>query len=156
MFRQNYNVKNRTTIVTVLNVFKITQKDGVTKSALELISYKLHTLVIYVSSNFLCTVFCKILWYHLHSYVILHFNKHNYLYICLFFIRFTLPRGSSSLPLHPEQTDDIFLKIKTQFTHTNVYFVEHCTLTFFNILIPKISRIPKNNHIYIIHTLGGI
>ena len=62
---QNYNVKNRTTIVTVLNVFKITQKDGVTKSALELMSYKLHTLVICVSSNFLCTVLCKILRYHL-------------------------------------------------------------------------------------------
>ena len=30
----------------------------------------------------------------------------------------------------------------------------HCTLTFFNILTPKISRIPKNNHSYIIHTLG--
>ena len=36
----------------------------------------------------------------------------------------------------------------------NVYFIEHCTLTFFNILTPKISRIPKNNYIYIIHTLG--
>ena len=77
LFRQNYIVKNRTTIVTVLNVFKITQKDGVTKSALELMSCKLHTLLICVSSNFLCTVSCKILRYHLRSYVILHFNKHN-------------------------------------------------------------------------------
>ena len=41
-------------------MFKITQKDGVTKNALELMSYKLQTLVICVSSNFLCTVFCKI------------------------------------------------------------------------------------------------
>ena len=43
--------------------------------------------------------------------------------------------------------------------HLNNYSVhiphiEHCTLTFFNILTPKISRIPKNNHSYIIHTLG--
>ena len=76
------------------------------------------------------------------------------MYICLFFIRFTLPRGSSSFPCHPGQTDDIFRKIKTHFTHTNVYFIEHCTLTFFNILTPKICRIPKNNHTYIIHTLG--
>ena len=28
LFGQNYNVKNRTTIVMVLNVFKITQKWG--------------------------------------------------------------------------------------------------------------------------------
>ena len=77
LFRQNYNVKNRSTIVTVLNVFNITQKDGVTKSALGLLSYKLHTLVICVLSNFLCTVLCKILRYDLRSYVILHFNKHN-------------------------------------------------------------------------------
>ena len=60
LFRQNNNVKNRSTIVTVLNVFKITQKDGVTEGALELMSYKLHTLVICVSSNLLCTVLCKI------------------------------------------------------------------------------------------------
>ena len=54
----------------------------VTKSALELMSYKLHTLVICVSSNFLCTVLCKILRYQLSSYVILHFNKHNYIVGC--------------------------------------------------------------------------
>ena len=30
-----------------------------------------------VSSNFLCTVLCKILRYHLRLYVILHFNEHN-------------------------------------------------------------------------------
>ena len=30
-----------------------------------------------LSSNFLCTVLCKILRYHLRLYVILHINEHN-------------------------------------------------------------------------------
>ena len=45
--------------------------------------------------------------------------------------------------VYPGQTKNIFRKIKIHFTHTNVYFIEHCTLTFFNILTSKISIIPK-------------
>ena len=105
-------------------------RDGVTKSALELTSYKLDTLVICVSSNFLCAVLCKILRYHLRSHVILHFNKHITISCIFVFSLFDL-LCPEAVPVCPGPWGKLkyFSKNKTYFTNTNVYFIEHCTLT---------------------------
>ena len=126
-------------------------KDGVTRSALELVSYKLHTLVICVSSNILCTVLCTILITYVHMLFYISINTISSIFVFSLFDSLC----SEAVPVCPGTRGKliIFQKIKIHFTHTNVYFIEHCTLTFFNILTSKRKIIPKNNHIYNIYIL---
>ena len=126
----------------------------VTKSALELTSYKLHTLVICVSSNFLCTVLCKILRYQLSSYVILHFNKHNY--SCIFVFSLFDSLCPKAVPVCPGTRGKlkVISKNKKLFYTYKCLFYRTLYINFFNILTPKIRITSKYNHIYNIHTLG--
>ena len=126
----NYNVKNKTTIVTVLNVFKITQKDRVTKSALELMSYKLHTLVICVSSNFCALFYAKYLDIsYVHMLIYISINTIS----CIFVFSLFDSLCPEAVPVGPGTRGKlmIFSKNKNSFHSYKCLFYRALYINFF-------------------------
>ena len=52
--------------------------------------------------------------------------------LSFFFVKFTLPRYNSTLPCTWGKLKYILQKIKSKFTHINIYLYVKCILTFIN------------------------